>query len=1156
MLKGADSGFRDTGVFEIKIAEAPPARRPHHAARSDLRRIGSRASGEFNMFKRSARKFLLAVTCVFLLTPMLLAQSLTTGDITGTITDPSGGTMPTTSVVLRNTGTGASQETKTNVSGYYRFSLLAPGSYTVTAKAPNFTEAARTVRVSVGQSNTVDIQLSLSTAAVSVDVVESIVGIQSDNANITSTVNAQQLATLPNSGNDMTFYALITPGVTMSTNGGYGNFETFGLPATSNTFTVNGAVNNDVYLNLNNSGASNLMLGSNAIGEAVVVNNGYSGQYGGLAGSQVNYVTKSGTNTYHGNATYYWNGRAMNANNWFNNQSGDPKPFSNVNMWNTSFGGAFPKQKNKTFFFFDYEGTHILLPSNVQTKIPSPQFATATLKNLTATGQAQAVPFYQNMFNLYAGAVGAGSSVPVPGGGCGTFTLLGAGVPCALQFRSNAGNFTKEYVWSLRVDHNLGPNDKIFVQVQRDNGTQPTYTDPINPIFNAFSPQPEMSGQISENHTFGATVVNQFIFTGQYYSARFGPPDYNAVLAVFPTVVRFSPALFSNMGGEGYNWPQGRNVTQYQLIDDLNWTKDAHNLKFGVNFHRADLSYLSFQTFQQGRITERNLLDFYNGGGTGNFLQQRFPTVNEAPFAFYNLGIYAQDEWRVSPRLTVTATLRADHNSNPVCQVNCFANMVAPFNSLPHNANVPYNQVIQTGLHQALSATTKVIWQPRIGFAWTPKKGDMVVRGGFGIFGDTFPGQVAGPMASNTPNLNSFTINNGKITPGVPGNLFQVASGANQSLLTGFKSGGTVDSITASNPFFQLPNFTTMNSTYKQARYEEWNLEVQKQFKWDLVASANFVGNHGYNEIVQNNGLNGYAPGFVGLPGTAPDRRFLTVNQYMTGGVSNYTGLVLSLRKRMAQGLQFGFSYTYSHALDMVSNAGFDSFDLNTDPSVLFPQNPYNIRQYNYGNADYDVRHYITANYVWDDIFRHIYKKGGHNALVGGWTISGTVFFRTGQPFTVIDSNATGALTGNGYGGTIFGTPVQPGYNGCGQNAINPDTPCLALNQFAPSTSSPTGFGNQTRNNYRGPGYFDTDMSIFKSFKMKGWEAAKLNVGFQFFNLINHPNFDKPVNDIAQGAGVFGTINNLVSAPTSILGSFVGADASVRIIQVRGQFVF
>ena len=276
----------------------------------------------------------------------------------------------------------------------------------------------------------------------------------------------------------------------------------------------------------------------------------------------------------------------------------------------------------------------------------------------------------------------------------------------------------------------------------------------------------------------------------------------------------------------------------------------------------------------------------------------------------------------------------------------------------------------------------------------------------------------------------------------------------------------------------------------------------------------------------------------------------------MTGAISSYRGMVLSLRRRMAQGLQFGFYYTFSHALDEVSNAGYFPFDSDTAPSILNPQNPYNIRQYNYGNADYDARHYISANYVWDDIFRHIFKKRGPNLLVADWTISGAMFFRTGQPFTVIDSAASGSLVGNGFLGPIFATPVLPGYTSCGAAAANPGAPCLTIDQFRASTTHPIGFGNQTRNQYRGPRYFNTDMSITKSFKIPRWEGAKFGVGFQFFNILNHPNFDKPVNDIAQGDGTFGTIFSVVSSPTSIFGGFVGADASVRIIQLKAQFVF
>jgi hypothetical protein len=1101
--------------------------------------------------------FLAGASCA--LACVLGAQTLTTGDVTGTITDQTGGVLAKVKVTLKNTGTGATQNTQTNTDGVYRFSFVAPGPYSVTAAGSGFQTMTRNTQVGVGQTAAVDFQLALASSTTTVEVTEAAVAVQTDNANLTTNVNLAEVQNLPNPGNDLTYYAQTAPGVVMNTTPGYGNFSAFGLPATSNVFTINGQVNNDVFLNLNNSGASNLMLGFNEIQEAAIVNNGYTGQYGGLAGTQMNMVSKSGSNAFHGNAIYYWNGREMNANNFFNNASDTPRAFSNVNMWATSVGG--PIQKDKTFFFVDYEGLRIVLPTDVLVRIPTTQFANATLANLQSTGQTAAIPFYQNMFKLYAGAPGSANATPVAGGGCGTFTGLG-GAPCAQQFRSTIGNFTKEYLWTARVDHNFSDLDRAYVRIQRDNGTQPTYTDPINPIFNAFSPQPEMNGQIAENHTFGATSMNNFILSGQFYSARFGSSNPAAVTSTFPTTVQFSGSLFYGLNNEGYAFPQGRNVTQYQVIDDYSKSAGRHNLKAGLNFHRVDLTDFSFEEYTAGRITLSNLGAFYNGGGAGSRLIQRFPTSPEEPLAFYNLGAYVQDEWQFG-RLKIIPTLRIDHNSNPVCQTNCFARMVSPFDALSHNPNIPYDQVIQNGLHQAFQSTDPIIWQPRIGFAFTPtKSGNTVLRGGFGIFGDTFPGTAAEAFARNTPALNSFTVTNGAITPGAPNNLFSIASSANQSLLNGFKNGGTLASISASNPFFVPPNYTTMEAKYHQARYMEWNLEVQQALPGKMMFSVNYVGNHGYHEFIGNGGLNGYLPGFPGLPATAPDPRFGTINQYDTGAYSNYNGLVASIRRRFSGGFMFQASYTYSHSLDIVSNGGFEPLAYvnagSTNNSVLAPQDPYNIRLYNYGNSDYDVRHYADVSYVWDDMFRHMFK-GGPNILFGGWVLSGTIFARSGMPFTVIDNMGTATLESNNFNavpGTgpmfLFATPLQAGFTTCGSAAVN--TPCLSPTQFTPPTSKPTSFGNQARNQYRGPNYFDTDLSVMKAFPLGHWEAARFSVGFQFFNLFNHPNFDKPVGDVSDPN--FGSIINVVSPPTSILGSFAGADASGRIIQLKAQIVF
>lgn len=242
-------------------------------------------------------------------------------------------------------------------------------------------------------------------------------------------------------------------------------------------------------------------------------------------------MTKSGSNAFHGNANYFWNGSALNANSWFNNNAGVSKPFDNANQWSASLGG--PIRKDKTFFFVDTEGLRVVLPTSTAVNIPSPLFQQVTLANLQANNPT-AVPFYQQMFNLYNNANGAAAAAPLPSGDldCGTFTDAGSGLgssaPCGLQFRSTAGNQTNEWLFSARVDQNIGNNDQAYIHFRTDHGLQATYTDPINPAFNGQSNQPQYEGQFNEAHTFNATTVNQFILSGSWYSAIFQPASLSA----------------------------------------------------------------------------------------------------------------------------------------------------------------------------------------------------------------------------------------------------------------------------------------------------------------------------------------------------------------------------------------------------------------------------------------------------------------------------------------------------------------------------------------------------------------------------------------------------------------------------------------------------
>ena len=1080
-----------------------------------------------------------------------ISQSTTAGDINGVVTDQSGAVVVGAQVTAKNDATAVVHTTTTNKEGFYRFALLPPGSYTVNAAAPNLQANTRKVQVGIGQGTTANFAMTVTGATTTIEVTGE--GLQVENGDNSTRFSSVEIENVPNPGNDLSAIAQTSPGAVMNTQSGFGNFSSYGISATSNLFTLDGQNDNDPFLNLNNSGATNLLLGTNEVGEATVVTNGYSGQYGQLAGAQVNYVTKSGGNQFHGNAVYYWNGSSMNANNFFNNSTvpSTPKSFSNVNQWATSFGG--PIFKDKTFFFFDYEGLRVVLPTSTPTFIPSPQFQASTLANLAATSPAS-VPFYQNMFNLYNAAPGAASATPLTACGDPSLGVAGPGLtpatPCVSQFRSTAGNFTHEYLVALRIDHKFSDNNSIFARVQTDHGLQATVTDPISSLFNAQSDQPEYQGQLGWTRIMGANAVNEFKMSGQWYSAIFTNPDRAATLAAFPTTLQLGDGSLSTMGGAiGEVFPQGRNVTGYQFVDDFSWNRGNHTLKFGVNYHRNDVTDFSPQEFTAGLVTVNSLQDFLNGGIGGSSLIQRFPTSLSVPIALYGLGFYGQDEWRITPHLRVTVALRLDHNSNPVCQTNCFARLAAPFGSIDHSANVPYNQAILSGLHQAYPSTDTIVWQPRLGFAWSPfAKDRTVIRGGIGIFGDSFPAAIVDSFLQNSPSINSFTSANLAVSPAAPNNLFLAAGNANQSFAGAFANGGTLASISASNPLFVVPNFTTADGEIRQPRYQEWNLEVQQDLGWNTFLSLNYVGNHGIFEPVQNAAVNAF--GFGGLPVAVPDPRFGTVTEIQSGAVSNYNGLVTSVRHSFTHGLRFQANYTWSHALDEISNGGLSQFNLGTNVSLLFPVDPNNLRA-NYGNADYDVRQYFSMNYVWDDMFRHMFH-GGPNLIFGGWTLSGTIFDRSGLPFTVIDGGTTASLAGNNYGATLFAGIVGPTTNGsCGKNNAvgNPIPPCLNPAGFATASSVAV---NQARNQFRGPGYFDTDMAIMKYTKLA--EHANLGIGFQFFNLFNHPSFDQPVGDISSSQ--FGTVIRTVNTPTSILGSFLGGDASPRLIQLKAEFKF
>ncbi|MGB8725618.1 MAG: TonB-dependent receptor [Terriglobales bacterium] len=242
--------------------------------------------------------------------------------MTGIVTDSSTAVLQNANLEIKDHSKGTVRSTKTDREGVYRFFFLAPDRYSITVTMPGFAAASRTVTIQVGQTASADFRLKVGSANTTVDVKADAAVLQTDKADLATVFSAVQLEDVPNPGNDLTAVAQTAPGAVMNTQKtgmrGAGNFATYGLPATSNLFTLDGMDQNDPVYNVTITGATGLTLGLNEVQEATVVNNGYSGQYGRFAGANVNYVTKSGANEFHGNALYWWNGRIINANDWFN----------------------------------------------------------------------------------------------------------------------------------------------------------------------------------------------------------------------------------------------------------------------------------------------------------------------------------------------------------------------------------------------------------------------------------------------------------------------------------------------------------------------------------------------------------------------------------------------------------------------------------------------------------------------------------------------------------------------------------------------------------------------------------------------------------------------------------------------------------------------
>ena len=480
-------------------------------------------------------------------------------------------------------------------------------------------------------------------------------------------------------------------------------------------------------------------------------------------------------------------------------------------------------------------------------------------------------------------------------------------------------------------------------------------------------------------------------------------------LSAFPIVLEGigANAPFTTVGGLDNTWVQGRRASRLFINDNLAWSRGAHELRFGINTRIFRLNDYDFGEGSVPTVTYTTLPQFIYG--VASTATETFPAAANEPFNFLNLDLYAQDTWKVTRKLTWTFGVRDTFNSNPLNPHDLIARLDGAFDSISHNVNQPLNAAIQTGLGNVFSSTPLAILQPRTAIAWQFER-KSVLRAGFGLFSDLLPGSIADVVGINPPYVQTFqggllgTVGGTTIAPGTPNSAIDAAVAAHHTFSSGFSQGQLSCASSESNPAACLPPIAITavpNGELHAPYFMEWSLGLEHQFGATGSVKAQYVGTRAVNQPYQTQ-VNGYQTVCEGCFAPFPyaqstDPRFGAVTQLSTGANSHYDGLQATAMKRFAKGLMGQVNYTWSRCMDTVSNGGFLQFSAG---GILSPL-PGDLAR-DYGPCDYDIRQNLNAQYVYQLPLKTENRALGY--AVNGWQVSGTAFWHTGIPFSVLST--------------------------------------------------------------------------------------------------------------------------------------------------------
>jgi Carboxypeptidase regulatory-like domain len=1070
---------------------------------------------------RSTGYFLLSTLVV---TALLLhaawAQVADAGTVLGTVTDSTGAMVPGVSITLRNPENNLTYKTATDQSGEFRFPTVPAGSYELTAERDGFRKVVHSAfAVHAAEPAHVNVVLQVGALSEQITVTEAPPVVNTVTANEGNTITGQQVNSLPLTNRVFTQLMSLEPGVSMPVvvDPGFGsnsslNFSVNGVRDDENNLLIDGVRNADTF-----GGNAFVVPNLFAVSEVRIENNDYTATAGRSAGAQVNLVTRSGTNRFHGDVFEFFRNNIFNAENYFSTSS----PEDRHNDFGYDVGG--PIKKDRLFFFWSQEWRRIVVNSGpVITVAPTAlegqgNFSQSLIQPIDPT---TGLPFLNN--TIPQGRLDQNALLllatyfPQPTPNYSLDNLY--------NFISQAPNFTRWREESMRIDAKL--NDKWSLSGRYTQDTN-LLNNPYGlfgenpfpyvggstqnfPMYNwavhvTYAPRPTLFTEFS----VGMYFANDKSLTNSPLSSKARAPGLT-LQQVFPLdELNRIPTMYFGYPYAGIveQWYFHNDAFSIPFQSDTTWIRGRHTIRFGAVFTPEGKSELANPS-NNNTNGSYTFLGELTGNPVADFLLNYASSYSETaldPFGkyrWYNLEPYIEDQVKLRRNLTLTAALRFEfyqpehelHNMlggfDPALYNLSDAPTVNPDGTIVPNTGNLLNGIIVAGHNtyagansspygQALFPSHKHVFAPRLGFSWDPfSNGKTAIRAGYGIFYDRW-GSYSQFGAFNPPFNSSVNIFGTSLDNpgGTAGTLF--ASGLNTAL-----------------------------APWKYPSVQKWSLNIQREVAPDTSFSIGYVGTKGthllgFYDMNQGQPNVNVANGNISPDSVRPYQGFGQISAYATMFNSNYNALQVSLIHRLKNGVSFQASYTYSKTL--TDNPGPNG----TAYSSTWPQDSYNIRS-EYGPADFDHTHMLSFSYSWElPFFKH--ANAATKAFLGGWQVSGITVFQSGAPLTVTLPNDQAGVGSYNQRPDQVGNPFQAGTIAANPTCAAPSQVHTMASWFNPCAFALNAlgtFGNEGSGVLRGPYFQDWDMGLAKNFALR--ESVGLQFQLEAFNVFNHPSWGQP----------------------------------------------